>query len=72
MELSELLVYLKQNGWKESSKFKNHYLKDNTKGLVAVDTGTNEAFIVERVADFPWARISDIKQFERDLAHLQD
>lgn len=40
--------------------------------IVAIDSGANKAFIVENVGGVPWSRISDIAQFEQDLAHLSN
>lgn len=71
MELSELLRYLNRTGWSESPQFANHYVRDETKGIVAIDPTANQAFIVERVGEIPWSRIAGVEQFEQDLAHLQ-
>lgn len=71
MEPSKLLAYLTQTGWSESPMFANHYVKSGTNGIVAFDTGSNEAFIVESIGGIPCSRISSVEQFEQDLAHLQ-
>lgn len=71
MELSELVEYLSRTGWSESQQFDDHYIRDETTGIVAIDREANQAFIVERAGDIPWSRISDVEQFEQDLAHLQ-
>ncbi|KIF53180.1 MULTISPECIES: hypothetical protein [Vibrio] len=71
MDLSEILEYLNQTGWSESKQLSDHYVRDKTKGIVAIDRAANQAFIVERIGDIPWSRISNAEQFEQDLTHLQ-
>ncbi len=71
MELADLISYLHRTGWTESPQFVNHYVKNGTKGIVAIDSGSNAAYIVETVGSVPWSRITNIGQFELDLAHLQ-
>lgn len=70
MNISDLKIYLHATGWSESSIVANHYIKENTQGLVAFDYSSGQAFIVEKVGDFPWSKISEIEQFERDLHQL--
>ncbi|OEE37334.1 hypothetical protein A1QO_04300 [Vibrio genomosp. F10 str. ZF-129] len=71
MKLNALIEYLNTNEWIESPRFKNHFIKTGIVGFVAIDHTTREAFIVEFPGDVPWARFSDIEQFERDILHLQ-
>lgn len=71
MSTQDLIAHLISTGWTEST-VDCHYIRKNTKGLVAIDSATDEAFIVEFVGSIPWARAASIEQFERDLASLQD
>ncbi|MEI8659302.1 hypothetical protein [Vibrio sp. Hal054] len=71
MNLADLKEYLIENGWSEMPSFADHFAKESTKGIVAIDFVANQAFTLEYVGSIPWCLISSIEQFECDLAHLQ-
>ncbi|GLQ70974.1 hypothetical protein [Vibrio penaeicida] len=71
INVPQLLSYLFKTGWVESDTYPNHYTKGGTRGLVAIENTTGQAFIVEFVGDVPWSKIQSFEQFERDVSHLQ-
>lgn len=62
--------YLIKNGWKELSCLSDHYTKSGVKGYVVIDV--NNVYILEAPLFPPWARVTSIEGFERDLSYLQE